>query len=68
MSMCLKHLGFWLLLMSISGRRCVPAALAHASRVTRSLAFLKLAARVLPVEFKDDEGVRHHHNPVLSAL
>ena len=68
MSIYLKHLGFQLLFTNINGRRCVPEALAQASRVTRSLAFLKFAAYVLPAEFKDEEGVRRHHNPVSSAL
>ena len=35
---------------------------------TRSLALLKLAARIAPLEFRENEGVVYHYSPVSSTL
>ena len=68
MSMCLKHLGFSLLLMKTNGRQLLPDTFAHPRIVTLSFAFLKFEALVTLDEFNEYEGIILHHNPVSSAL
>ena len=61
MSMCLKHLGLALLLIRTNRRRWLPDAFVQAKSVTQSFALLKLAAWVVPQEFREDNGVMYHH-------
>lgn len=54
--------------MRVTGKLCIPDALKEHVIVTHSLAFLTLAAGLLPETFKDDVGVMLHHKPVSLSL